>query len=340
MRFFLRWNIVGLLLMWPVIGHAQLMDSGSEKPEGKGGDPAGAWMADSTALPVWASATLLGLVQDESIDGTVSGTVKLDTNSGAYETDYVTSVKVSLTIQMLGASIDSTFVDTFKQAGTFSVEDTSLILTPTVEEGETAVSDTLGFTARDDSLFLIQVVSLPPQYATIMASMRLEAPLAILGFAKAEGEPDPPTPPEPPPTGTSADFNGDGKVDFSDFLAFAGSFGSNRGDVRYEVRFDLDGDGSVAFSDFLIFAGAFGSEVPPSGGNLGACRAGLVVNPGATCTYKGQTFSVSSSGRGSIAFFSAGTGIDARGSTINGVRWNFHATKNSGSNAWTIHTAD
>ena len=74
--------------------------------------------------------------------------------------------------------------------------------------------------------------------------------------------------------------------------------------------------------------------------NLGACRAGLVVNPGETCTYKGDTFSVSSSGRGSIAFFSAGTGIDARGTTINGVRWNFHATKNSGSNSWTIHVAD
>ena len=77
-----------------------------------------------------------------------------------------------------------------------------------------------------------------------------------------------------------------------------------------------------------------------SGGGGGACRAGLVVNPGETCTYKGNTFSVSSSGRGSIAFFSAGTGIDARGATINGVRWNFHATKNSGGNSWTIHVAD
>ena len=74
-----------------------------------------------------------------------------------------------------------------------------------------------------------------------------------------------------------------------------------------------------------------------SGG--GACAAGLVVNPGGSCTYKGYAFTVSSSGRGSIAFFNAGTGIDARGSTINGVRWNFHATKNSGSNSWTIHTA-
>ena len=65
----------------------------------------------------------------------------------------------------------------------------------------------------------------------------------------------------------SADFDGDGTVGFSDFLTFAGAFGSIRGDSRYEAQFDLDGDGSVAFSDFLIFAGAFGSVVPRPGGD-------------------------------------------------------------------------
>ena len=80
--------------------------------------------------------------------------------------------------------------------------------------------------------------------------------------------------------------------------------------------------------------------VSSSGGGGGACTAGLVVNPGESCTYKGNTFSVSTSGRGSIAFFSAGSSIDARGSTINGVSWNFYASKNSGSNSWTIHDAD
>ena len=258
MRFFLKWNFVGLLLFCPAIGHAQLMEPGAEKPEGEGGDPAGAWMADSTALPVWASPTLLALVQNESIDGTVSGTVKLDSGSGAYETDYVTSVRVSLSIEMLGQSIDSTFVDTFKQAGAFSVEDTSLILTPTVDEGEMAVSDTIGFTTRNDSLFLIQVVTLPPQYAGIMANFGLEAPLAILGFAAAEGEPDPPTPPEPPPTGGSADFDGNGSVDFSDFIAFAQHFGRSDGDDNYDAKFDLNGNDSIDFGDFIAFAQQFG----------------------------------------------------------------------------------
>ena len=80
--------------------------------------------------------------------------------------------------------------------------------------------------------------------------------------------------------------------------------------------------------------------MPPSGGGGGGtCTAGLVINPGESCTYKGHTFSVSSSGTGSIGFISAGTGINQRG-TINGVQWNFVASKNSGSNSWTIHTAE
>ena len=74
-------------------------------------------------------------------------------------------------------------------------------------------------------------------------------------------------------------------------------------------------------------------------GSHGACRAGLVVNPNESCTYKSFTFSVSSSGTGSIAFFSAGTGLNLTG-TINGVQWNFVASRNSGSNSWTIHTAE
>ncbi|MCZ0937527.1 MAG: hypothetical protein OXJ55_02740, partial [Caldilineaceae bacterium] len=76
------------------------------------------------------------------------------------------------------------------------------------------------------------------------------------------------------------------------------------------------------------------------GGGDGACIAGLIVNPGEQCTYKGHDFNVSSTGRGTILFFSAGDSIDTRGSTINGVLWNFYATRNSGSNSWTIITAD
>lgn len=58
------------------------------------------------------------------------------------------------------------------------------------------------------------------------------------------------------------DFDGNGTVDFPDFLLFVGKFGARQGDENYEDRFDLDGDGAVAFPDFLIFVSKFGKTVP------------------------------------------------------------------------------
>ena len=62
---------------------------------------------------------------------------------------------------------------------------------------------------------------------------------------------------EPPPIDPGsgearADFNGDGIVDFLDFLPFAEAFGST------SATYDLDNDGLVGFSDFLTFTNAFG----------------------------------------------------------------------------------
>ncbi len=65
-------------------------------------------------------------------------------------------------------------------------------------------------------------------------------------------------------TAADADFDGDGTIGFSDFLAFAGKFGTAHGDGRYEAKYDLNGDGQVGFSDFLAFAGFFGRTVPPT----------------------------------------------------------------------------
>ncbi|MCY3765717.1 MAG: S8 family serine peptidase [Gemmatimonadetes bacterium] len=57
------------------------------------------------------------------------------------------------------------------------------------------------------------------------------------------------------PSAGIADFDGSGRVDFSDFLLFASAFGST------DPRFDLDDDGNVAFSDFVRFALLFGKVV-------------------------------------------------------------------------------
>ena len=58
----------------------------------------------------------------------------------------------------------------------------------------------------------------------------------------------------------SPDFDGDGVVGFSDFLAFVGVFGSQRGDGKYVAAYDLTQDGGIGFDDFLVFASNFGKN--------------------------------------------------------------------------------
>ncbi len=77
----------------------------------------------------------------------------------------------------------------------------------------------------------------------------------------------------------SPDFDGNGVVDFPDFVLFAGAFGYREGDDlparlpvrstqtdsaqagKYEAKYDLNGDGEIEFGDFVIFAGSFGKTV-------------------------------------------------------------------------------
>jgi hypothetical protein len=63
---------------------------------------------------------------------------------------------------------------------------------------------------------------------------------------------------EPGNNAPTPDFDGNGTVGFSDFLAFSGAFGSRLGTPTYHARFDLDGSGDIGFSDFLTFASAYG----------------------------------------------------------------------------------
>ncbi len=56
---------------------------------------------------------------------------------------------------------------------------------------------------------------------------------------------------------TATDSDGDGDVNFADFLTFADKFGSRLGQERYDPR--CDGDGQIDSADFFIFADNFGS---------------------------------------------------------------------------------
>ncbi len=79
------------------------------------------------------------------------------------------------------------------------------------------------------------------------------------------------------------DFNGDGKVNLADFLAFAGGFGTRSGDANYNPRLDLNGSGSVDLSDFLAFAGVFGSNCKDQPlGSVSGDRAALIALYNAT----------------------------------------------------------
>ncbi|MXZ09209.1 MAG: hypothetical protein F4Y79_07145 [Gemmatimonadetes bacterium] len=59
----------------------------------------------------------------------------------------------------------------------------------------------------------------------------------------------------------ASDFDGDGRVAFEDFLAFAHAFGTQSGQENFDPKFDLNSNGIVDFSDFLIFVNSYGKIV-------------------------------------------------------------------------------
>ena len=103
----------------------------------------------------------------------------------------------------------------------------------------------------------------------------------------------------------SPDFDGDGTVGFSDFIAFASNFGAQRGDAAFDARFDLDGDGETGFSDFVAFARQYGTAVgpPPPSGSPDLIVESPSVNDNTLTTGQSFTFraTVSNQGNGSSA---------------------------------------
>ena len=55
-----------------------------------------------------------------------------------------------------------------------------------------------------------------------------------------------------------ADFDDSGRVDFADFLVFAGCFGSDVSSPDWRVDCDLEADSKIDFADFVLFADDFG----------------------------------------------------------------------------------
>ena len=63
----------------------------------------------------------------------------------------------------------------------------------------------------------------------------------------------------------TGDFDNSGRIDFTDFLAFAAVFGKQHGDADYDATMDLDASGAIDFSDFLGFAAVFGNACATEG---------------------------------------------------------------------------
>ncbi len=107
---------------------------------------------------------------------------------------------------------------------------------------------------------------------------------------------------------------------------------------------ELDGDRDIYVMDVdglpVSTRTPIPTATPTQSIDDGTCRVGLVVRPGESCVYPGasQEFSVDSSGSGHFLFFTAGTGISARNTTINGVQYNFAASKQA-DGSWIIEAA-
>jgi len=62
-----------------------------------------------------------------------------------------------------------------------------------------------------------------------------------------------------------ADYDDNGMVGLSDFLAFGSVFGSSSGSPGWNAEMDANGDGTIGVNDFLAFGGSFGAGPGPSG---------------------------------------------------------------------------
>ena len=240
-----------ILVAWVVLGggfaSAQTL---TEKPKATGGNPVGIWEADKTSLQVYLSPEFLKVISGLSFSGSVSGRLTLEA-TGGFLADYIVTAKVQGTVSIFPVNVD--VVDTVRTEGTYrALRDTLLVLT---QNTVPAISDTMAFSVTNDSLRLIQGVPLG-EYADLVSAIippGAAPPLAVLSMGKV-GDPAGQTGP------ITADFNGNGEVDFPDFLMFAVHYGSQIGDVGYEAKYDLTDNGEIGFTDFLEFARQYGHK--------------------------------------------------------------------------------
>ncbi len=235
-----------------------------ETPQPQGGDIVGSWVAEKVGLNAYVPAGLVQAVSPLTVEGEINGTITIGSD-GSIQADYTTLTNVSA---VLLVPLTVAVHDTSQYTGNYTVASDTHALTIT-RENEDPLNYT--YTATADSLHIIRPLLLDELLQSLSEAVR---PLAmgalsqhvppddpikiVITFAKKKdtGTPVPPV----PPTMLTGDFDGNGTVEFPDFLLFVAQFGKSSSDDGFNARMDLDGNGAVEFPDFLLFVAAFGSK--------------------------------------------------------------------------------
>ena len=232
-----------------------------ETPKPQGGDIVGSWVAEKIGINVYVPAGLVEAVKPLTVEGEINGTITFGSD-GSVQSDYKTVTNVSA---VLLVSLTVAVHDTSQYTGNYTVASDTHALTIT-RENEDPLNYT--YTATADSLQIIRPLLLDELLQSLSEAVR---PLAmgalsqhvppddpiktVITFAKATDAGTPGT-----PSMLLGDFDGNGAVEFPDFLLFVTQFGKSSSDDGFDARMDLDGNGAVEFPDFLLLVAAFGSK--------------------------------------------------------------------------------
>ena len=236
-----------------------------ETPTPQGGDIVGSWVAEKVGLNAYVPAGLVQAVSPLTVEGEINGTITIGSD-GSIQADYTTVTNVSA---VLLVPLTVAVHDTSQYTGNYTVASDTHALTIT-RENEDPLNYT--YTATADSLHIIRPLLLEELLQSLSEAVRPLAMSAlsqhvppddpikiVITFAKATDTGTPPTPPTPP-TMLTGDFDGNGTVEFSDFLLFVAQFGKSSSDDSFNASMDLDSSGTIDFPDFLLFVAAFGSK--------------------------------------------------------------------------------
>ena len=250
-----------VLLMMTVIAFGQA-DAGliPETPKPQGGEIVGSWVAEKVGLNAYVPAGLVQAVSPLTVEGEINGTITFGSD-GSVKSDYTTETNISA---VLLVPLSVSVLDTSRYEGNYTVASDTHALTIT-RENEDPLNYT--YTATADSLHIIRPLLLDELLASLPESVRGLAmgalsqhvppddPIRIvITFAKMK---DTGT---PTPTMLTGDFDGNGTVEFPDFLLFVAQFGKSSSDDGFNASMDLDSSGTIDFPDFLLFVAAFGSK--------------------------------------------------------------------------------